>query len=1301
MRFTITPLGSAGGRSVGQVVDDIVRYLDGPPPPSVPTTGRPAVAGSGPSGYYADGNAEPGRWLGNGAAEMSLAGKVNSRDFARVLTGRDPHTGVRLITAQGSSGRRQSLSRGTQTRWDTEGEPLYDVADAARALKLEPTEVERLVAVGEALAVRGLALTFAAHPEMTQEAEGAYLLPTVESDGTRWISEAELRRCEAGRAAGPDPDAVAAAGGPDDQLGLAEAARLAGVGAQYMRSLAKRWEDNRAQIEEARTAGEEPARTYLVAYRGTKGQWLVKRSDLVDYLRHRRPPAVRVGFDLTLTTEKSLGVLALLGDGDTRTAVLGAIQAGNDRGLAHLEYAAAMTRAKGAPISTRGWTVASFRHLTSRALDPFPHHHNVVANTVADPDGTRRALDARFLYRHAGEASALATAEMRHQLSAALGVGWRRGRKGGWEIDGIPDEVLREFSRRRNEIDEAVAELEALIGRTATIGELQGMVTRTRPAKRQADPAELVASWWDRARALGFGPRHLARCVGRNSQPSPMPEQEEIFARLAAPDGLCAGASVFTRGDVIASLVDLAVPDTSGLEAPLLLPADAVANLADDFLASDWVVELVCDQDAPIKAFGNQALFTTTEMLGVQGRILARFRAGRSAGLAMTPAAVLTESLSRSPDLTTEQADLVVTFATSGHRVQCGIGRAGAGKTTAMRAAAAAWSAAGYRVLGTAVKGEAARHLGTEAGIPTETLAWHLAHSDPASSPLDARTVLIVDEASTVSDRDLDRLLWLAEETGAALRLIGDPAQHGAVGAGGMFRVLCEDPDGATPELRRSHRVLDPHDRAAADALREGRITDALGELEAAGHLHVVTDEVELYLDLLERWWTARQAGDEHPMVDRRNHTRAQLNRLAHHLLQVTGEVGSEEVVAARDRRFSVGDRVVARRGDRSLYPQGYPQDYVRNGARGTVVDIHRHRNHEKDTIRVAFDEVGEVDLPREFFDEATRPGGRSDVGLDHAYALTSYAIQGATFVESTSRIDENASRSEAYVDITRGRVANHLYLTRSVDPLDGEHLPKAPPPPLRATVGHRLSASGPERAAVDIDPEAPRAAIVRAGRSLADLHAAATGADGSEPALVAATELRARQVARTAARTLPAAVLVRLPARSDLPYLARQWDSTVADLSVFLARWGVTPGGPGRWEWALGPRSDRPGQDQQRRALASRLADLSVATTTEAVRSAGAELPAWARVHLAHRAARGNCSPDPQDLLALYARIESYRDTAGVSNAEQVPDSAEEAIFGLAPDDPTLRAQRRRLLEEALLRNAAVSHAPRVRPGP
>src|SRR5438270_113238 len=119
----------------------------------------------------------------------------------------------------------------------------------------------------------------------------------------------------------------------------------------------------------------------------------------------------------------------------------------------------------------------------------------------------------------------------------------------------------------------------------------------------------------------------------------------------------------------------------------------------------------------------------------------------------------------------------------------------------------------------------------------------------------------------------------------------------------------------------------------------------------------------------------------------------------------------------------------------------------VRNAATGTIIAIRAHRNHTRDFLRVDFDGIGPIGLPRAFFDAHQRAGGRTDVGLDHAYAVTSYAVQGATFAESTSRIDEKASRSETYVDITRGRSANHLYLTRAADPLDGEHLPKAPAP--------------------------------------------------------------------------------------------------------------------------------------------------------------------------------------------------------------------------------------------------------------
>ena len=92
-------------------------------------------------------------------------------------------------------------------------------------------------------------------------------------------------------------------------------------------------------------------------------------------------------------------------------------------------------------------------------------------------------------------------------------------------------------------------------------------------------------------------------------------------------------------------------------------------------------------------------------------------------------------------------------------------------------------------MIGAAIKGGAAQ-LATDAGINTETVAKLLARSRAGVRVLDSKTVLIVDEASTISNRDLLSLCELAIETGATVRLIGDNTQHGSVAASGTFAEL-------------------------------------------------------------------------------------------------------------------------------------------------------------------------------------------------------------------------------------------------------------------------------------------------------------------------------------------------------------------------------------------------------------------------------------------------------------------------------------------------------------------------------
>ena len=101
MKFTITPLGGGEPRRRQG------RRRHRPLPPTTPQ-GAPTPSPGGPEGpsrYYADSGEEPGRWLGEPApVDRAWQGTVDRTDFASVLAGRDPRTGERLITAQGSAG---------------------------------------------------------------------------------------------------------------------------------------------------------------------------------------------------------------------------------------------------------------------------------------------------------------------------------------------------------------------------------------------------------------------------------------------------------------------------------------------------------------------------------------------------------------------------------------------------------------------------------------------------------------------------------------------------------------------------------------------------------------------------------------------------------------------------------------------------------------------------------------------------------------------------------------------------------------------------------------------------------------------------------------------------------------------------------------------------------------------------------------------------------------------------------------------------------------------------------------------
>ena len=188
------------------------------------------------------------------------------------------------------------------------------------------------------------------------------------------------------------------------------------------------------------------------------------------------------GFDLTFSVPKSVSTLWAVADGGTQTLIARAHHAAIQDVLGLLEREVAATRVGAAgprgavaQAEIRGVIATAYDHYDSRASDPQLHTHVVVANRVQTVrDGKWRTLDSRALHGAITGLSEHYNAVLTDHLAVLLGVEWEArergaGRSTAWEIAGVPQNLMDEFSSRTRDIelvkDRLVAEYLAKHGR--------------------------------------------------------------------------------------------------------------------------------------------------------------------------------------------------------------------------------------------------------------------------------------------------------------------------------------------------------------------------------------------------------------------------------------------------------------------------------------------------------------------------------------------------------------------------------------------------------------------------------------------------------------------------------------------------------------------------------------------------------------------------------------------------------------------------------------------------------------------
>jgi len=787
-------------------------------------------------------------------------------------------------------------------------------------------------------------------------------------------------------------------------------------------------------------------------------------------LEARAQRSAVAGYDLVFSPVKSAAVLwALHPEPAVRDAVHAAHRAALESAMTMLESHVAFTR-KGrggiAQIKTTGLIAVAFDHHDSRAGDPNPHTHVVIANKVRGNDGIWRSLDARALYRATVAVSEHYQTAFETDLAARVGASFsaRTGAAADAsllrEIDGIPNALTRHFSSRRSDIEDRYAQL--VRGYRRDHGHEPGRKTayqlarqatiETRQPKKHPRSLSAMREAWRLSAVTAFGPDIIDTVARSASGPGVTPAVTlELDAPALAASITAAMAekrSTWTEWNLRAEAertlrTQVAFPDIATqisavdrVVAEAISPRHAISVDAPSLTREP--AELLREDGSSIFDEHRVARYTSPAILDAETRLL--YAAQNDHVPAADPEAVrlliAAHEQTHERALDPGQRALVEAFAACPRRITVGIGPAGSGKTTAMAALADVLSANGTRLVPLATSSAAASILGNEIGVKAENLHkflheyTHGTHAEKLNEggripaflrhlTLNPGDLVLVDEAGLAGTPNLDRLLAIAVHRGARIALLGDPRQLGAIESGGALSLLAHDAGAA--QLTTLYRFHNPDEAEATLKLAVGDTTAidfyaAEGRIRSGSRDGMVEAAYQGWkADMLKGRTTILPAGQSIDVT--RLSAQARADRVA------AGQVEPEGALLHDGNIAGIGDWIITRRNDRKTTTHG-GREFLKNGDTWTVI-----ARHDNGTLTIEnHRHQGHVNLTPEYVAQH----------VQLYYAVHVMRSQGSTVDTAHPLVTEEMTREQLYVAASRAKHQITLYVaTHDTLPLD------------------------------------------------------------------------------------------------------------------------------------------------------------------------------------------------------------------------------------------------------------------------
>lgn len=336
------------------------------------------------------------------------------------------------------------------------------------------------------------------------------------------------------------------------------------------------------------------------------------------------------GWDLTFSAPKSVSVLWAIGSEEDRAKLAAAHWKAVQTAVGYIEENLCITRrGKGGAIKEQaGLVAAAFEHSTSRLQDPQLHTHVLILNASVRRDGTTGAILSKPCYNAKMALGALYRVELASELKR---LGLQIIEKDSLiEVVGVPERVIRAFSKRREQIEESLSSIAHPSAADAARAAIE-----TRQVKKETSRSEIFKQWREEALGNGFGEREAKALYvhARSPAEAKLSPKEVITEAILDLEG---EKPAFTKEDLVEAAANRAVAhDVSGKQ---------VQRATEEALKAPDVVRLEDKSPKP--------LFATSTMLESAKRceeLIRKIRASASARVKEAFAAAPPEVQPRAP----------------------------------------------------------------------------------------------------------------------------------------------------------------------------------------------------------------------------------------------------------------------------------------------------------------------------------------------------------------------------------------------------------------------------------------------------------------------------------------------------------------------------------------------------------------------------------------------------------------------------------------------------------------------------